>query len=134
MKAEDLIIAALQKAKDRGIIIERGAVFNWVHPDDIYAIRPLPYSCNATGAILLELGLEQLAPPQSPWFVPGWKKNVEDYLGITDLWLWKFSKGFNGGYALDFMTTDENGKEKIKKDPDSRLGIKIAKMFIGDLL
>jgi hypothetical protein len=132
MKPEELITAALKKAKERGIKIVKGAVFNWVDPADIYAIKDLPYSCNATGAVLLELGLEKLAPPIAPWFVPGWKKNVEDYLGETDLWLWRFNKGFDGGYALDFMVVDEKGKDKIKKDTVSRLGIKITKEFVED--
>lgn len=126
MKAEDLIATAIEAAQARGIKIVRGPVFDWCTPDDWYEKRELPYGCNATGAVLLYLGKEQLANGK---FTPGWHELVEYHLGVTDFWLWRFSRGFDGGYQITLTVEDENGKEKIKKDPVSALGITMRKRF-----
>lgn len=128
MKAEDLIVEALEAAQDRGIHIIRGPVFDWCTPGDWHAHRELPYACNAVGAILLILGKEQLVSPETG-FAPGWHRFVEEHLGVGSFWLWRFGQGFNGGYQITLTVEDKNGKEKILKDDVSALGIAVRRKF-----
>ena len=128
MKAEDRIVEAILAAKARGVLIVRGPVFDWVHPDRVP--RELPYACNAIGAVLLALGKEQLVSPDVyVGFVPGWRKVIEEYLGVNDFWLWRFGSGFDQGNQITLTVVDKDGKERVRKDDVSALGISIRHKF-----
>jgi hypothetical protein len=131
VKAEDRIVEAIEAARARGIHIIRGPVFDWTTPGNWRAPRrELPYACNAVGAILLFLGKEQMVSPDVyTGFAPGWHKLIEDHLGVTDFWLWRFGQGFNGGYQITLTVEGKNGKDKILKDDVSALGITVRKRF-----
>lgn len=130
MKAEDRIIEALNVAKERGINIIRGPVFDWTTPGKWYDEREFPSACNAIGAVLLFLGKERLVGPDANnAFQIDWYKPIEEHLETNRAWLWRFCRGFDGGIQITLITTDKNGKEKTIKDDASALGISIRKKF-----
>ncbi len=136
MKAEDRIIEAIRAALKRGIHLTRGPVFDWCTPGNWRAPRrALPYSCNAIGAILLFLGKEQLVGPDVyTGFAPGWHKVIENYLEVNMFWTWRFCAGFDGGYQITLTVVDKDGKEKVRKDDVSALGISIRKQFAAVMI
>ena len=130
MKAEDRIVEAIEAARPRGIHIIRGPVLDWTTPGQWISHRELPYACNAIGAVLLFLGKERLVSPDVyVGFTPGWRKVVEEHLEVNDFWLWRFGAGFNGGYQITLTVVDKEGKERVRKDDVSALGIAIRKRF-----
>lgn len=125
-RAEFLIEEAIEEAKKRGVKIGRRAVFDWVewikYPWE-YKRAEVPVSCDAFGAILLKLGKEELV---CDVFAPGWLDVIADYLGVTKLWLWKFSRGFDYGIVMVITTKTKDKKDIVDKDKVSRYGNKLA--------
>lgn len=122
VKTEDVIEEALAAAKDRGVKIVRGAVFDWRDPGDPFKEGELPSACNAVGAVLLHFGLQHLA---RDGFHPGWIEKVCEALGATWPWLWRFNHGWDRGNCLSFTYT-EKGKEHTAHDETSRDANRLA--------
>ncbi|HUV84911.1 MAG TPA: hypothetical protein VMV86_04330 [Methanosarcinales archaeon] len=132
MKPEELIEAAIIKARDKGITITRGAVFDWVegtYPNSHKTT--VPVSCNALGAVLIFLKKESLV---SNGFNKNWLDPICEYIGENKFWIWKFVSGFNYGNLL-YLTFFEDDKDKKKKkeinikDDVSRIADRLAKKY-----
>lgn len=129
-RAEFLIEEAIEKAKKRGVKIGRRAVFDWVewikYPRECKRAE-VPVSCCALGAVLLKIGREDLV---SDGFAPNWLDVIADYLGVTKMWLWKFSRGFDYGIEMVITTKTKDKKTKVDKDKISRYGNKLANKVV----
>jgi hypothetical protein len=115
VKTEELIEAALQSAKDRGIKIVRGPVFDWRDSNDPFREGALPSACNAVGAVLLHFGKQDMA---RNGFQKGWLEELCSAMGATWPWLWRFNHGWDRGNCLS-VTFTEKGKEKTAFDDTS---------------
>lgn len=121
MKIEDVEVA-LQAARDRGIRIVRGPVFDWRNSSDPFRESELPAACNAVGALLLHHGKQGLARQE---FKPEWIEELCAVTGATWPWLWRFIHGWDYGNCLS-VTFTEKGKEKTTFDDTSRDANRLA--------
>lgn len=129
-KTQQLIEEAISEAKERGVRIERRAVFDWVewikYPRE-YKRAEVPVACNAVGAVLLKMGKENC-----PTFYPGWLDELCQYLDTDRWWLHRFYSGFAYGnrITLHIYGKKEKGKKhkkKVEKDAVSRYGDDLAR-------
>ena len=126
--SEDLILAAIQNAKDKGIKIVRQVVFDWCDPVELYKERELPYACNVSGAILIMLGKEQEFRTSFP--ARKWLEEIHAYLGVSDYWFWKFYRGWAYSSEIFVTTVDDKKKEKTVKDKVSKAANKMAQQLV----
>jgi hypothetical protein len=128
-KAEDLIIAAVKNAKDKGVKIIRPVVFDWPGPLGERKERVLPYACNATGAVLILLGKEQEFKDHFPL---KWLDDIYEHLGVTAYWWSRFCMGWDCAKEITIITVDDKKKEKVTKDKVSKMANKMAQQLIDE--
>lgn len=108
-----LIEESINEAKQEGHIIIRGAMFDWTMN---------PIACNAIGAVILKLNMEEQFRNSFP---KNWINVINNYLSENSFWLWRFVSGFDYGNQIIF-TRIVNDKEVKEKDEVSKYGNALA--------
>lgn len=120
MKQEALIAQAIERTRAEGILIRRGAHFDWTIPvvGGIPIRSVTPTSCNATGAVLWAAG-RATEPHQL--------KILCDLLDVDTWWLYRFWVGFDRNHQILIMDEDNKitGQDEI-----SKMGIRIGKKYV----
>lgn len=130
---EKLIRNALIDAKNKGIKIWPGAVFDWTNRPSHLKFEKfeipgpsgnLPSACNAIGA--LELALGKTRDDNISY-----TQKICDYLEIGTYWLYRFHIGFDQGRQLFIRKVDNRTKE-AKEIPCivSKFGSDLRKEFV----
>lgn len=114
MKNELQFSEAIEKASADGILIRRGATFDWTSSSR----AGFPSACNATGAILWVTG-EATKPRQM--------KTLYNLLDCDSGWLYRFWMGFNQNHQLMILDQQDN---IVGQDEVSKLGIRLAKKYV----
>ena len=99
-KQEDILRQAIQAARERGIVITRGATFDWTQPgpQGIPVRAEVASSCDATGAVVLFMGW--------PGLSPGWLQAVCEFMDVDAFWFWRFWLGWNRNYQVQVWVDD----------------------------
>lgn len=126
MKSEDIVEMALKSAKDKGIQIVRGPVFDWRDRENPFQNGEIPSACNATGALLLHFSLQDFVKGE---FKNGWIDKLCEASGLTWPWIWRFNHGWDRGDCLSVTYTDK-GKEHTSEDEASKNGNRMAKEWV----
>ena len=106
---------AVRAAKSRGINIARRATFDW------YGDEKLPRSCNATGAVLLEMGLGRGLPQD-------WPVLMREHLGCSKHDLYKLYCGWNVGNVIQ---VERDGDGRYRDDALSLEMNRLARRLTG---
>ena len=117
MKKSELIIRkSLKYCKNKEIIIQSGATFNWCHKSK----KTLPLTVNAFGAVLYANNIAK---------IDGYK-DLSKILEEDIFWLHRFSMGFDRGYQITlFVKNNHNNEYHPVHDEISKLGIDLAKEY-----
>ena len=118
MSIQDTIQDALEKCVQEGILVERGACFDWVGGKD-----KKPRAVNWPGAVLWIHRNE----------IPDYSaKTLGKFLGIDRMWFYRFTIGFDQDRILSVLDPCSSAcwVKEIGKDEISSLGRKMCRMFL----
>jgi hypothetical protein len=134
--AFDTVVKAIAEARARGIHIVRQPMFDWI---SLGGDRSLPRACDATGAVLIQMGYGKSEFTYSGRTdvygtgevrPKGWPLLVQNHLGVGVFWLWCFWMGWGYSNQMQVSVTNDNGDIVGWKDEEvSREAIKLAKKF-----
>jgi len=114
----DLITDACEEARSEGVVLVRGAFYDWTSP-----VREdgLPKSCNALGAVLLVRGFAKTEH--------AWPKLCE-ILDVGEFWLYRFCIGWDNMHQLVYYTEEKGGKLVAHLDDVSGTARSLSKKYM----
>lgn len=131
---EQILENALIVAKNNGIRIVRGPVFDFCTADSFTAFHPKPcqdkpFACNVLGAVLFDLN--KYKEFNNIIFPQNYTKDVCEYIKNDSFYLWKLLRGFNNGIEMTIVHVKDDKKEIKELDKVSKFGNLLAKKYVG---